>query len=117
MEPSGARVRVLLVDMPNLAREIVASWLANEPDIDVQACTSLPDVPDEIAQSGVDFVILAPKDPDVLGLRPLLAAGGHVKAITLDTGGGEGVLYELWSLHDTSSESLLRTIRGAAQPT
>jgi hypothetical protein len=108
-------VRILLVDMPTLLREIIAIRLAAEPDLVVGTCDSIDEFPGDVAGGGVDVVILNPADPDPLHLKPLMGgAGGAIRAIAVD--GGEGLLYELCSLPDLSPESLLRAIRSAAQP-
>jgi DNA-binding NarL/FixJ family response regulator len=110
-------IRIVLVDMPPLLRDIVRDSVAGERDLDVVA-----DVRGDAALESAldrlrpDLVILGAGAPQDVAAS--LVEGARVRrALALDEE-GQGVLYELRPqrvrLGEISKDALLRTIRTVA---
>jgi len=112
------RIRIVLIDMSPLLREIVREALAPEPDLEIVAEHDVAtDVRDEVARTGADFVIVGSDAGTDDSIRSLVAADRGVRALEVHSEGKESVLYELRphrvSLGEISTDTLLRTIRAA----
>jgi hypothetical protein len=110
------RIRLVLIDMSPLLREIVRETVAREPDLDVVAEHDADvDVRTAVEGDDVDFVIVGSEATARAGVRALVGAELGVRALELHSDGKESVLYELRPhrvpLGEISPETLLRTIR------
>jgi DNA-binding NarL/FixJ family response regulator len=111
-------LRIVLIDMSPLLREIVRETLAREPGLDVVAEHEADvDVREAVEGGDADFVILGADPTASAGVRALGAEGARLRALELHADGIESVLYELRphrvSLGEISPETLLATIRAA----
>jgi hypothetical protein len=110
------RIRVLLVDVTGLTREIVDGILTGAPDIEVIGEASMGDfggpadpAPADVAILAGDGSVLARRAHELLEIRPLL------RILAVGRGGREGSLYELrphqTALGELSSQVLLDAVR------
>jgi DNA-binding NarL/FixJ family response regulator len=111
-------LRIVLIDMSPLLREIVRETLAREPGLDVVAEHEADvDVREAVEDGDADFVILGADATASAGVRALVEEGARLRALELHADGIESVLYELRphrvSLGEISPETLLATIRAA----
>jgi NAD kinase len=113
------RIRVVLVDLTGLTREIVEGILAGAPDIEVIGHVSMHDFatsgdPDraDVAIVAGDGGVLTRRAHELLKVRPLL------RILAICRGGREGSLFELrphqTSLGELSSHVLLDAVRTGA---
>ena len=112
MEP----IRIVLIDMSPLLREIVRETVARQPDLDVVAEHGADaDVRAAVERDDADFVIVGSEATARAGVRALVGDDLGVRALELHDDGKESVLYELRPhrvpLGEISPETLLRTIR------
>jgi DNA-binding NarL/FixJ family response regulator len=110
------RIRIVLVDMPPLLREIVREAVAPEQDLDVIAeHESVTDLGALVARHQADFVIVGTDAAADSYARAVVRADDRVRALEMRADGRESVLYELRPhrvpLGEISKETLLRTIR------
>jgi DNA-binding NarL/FixJ family response regulator len=110
------RLRIVLIDVPPLLRDIVREALVREPDLDVVAEHEAGvDVREAIEQEGADFVIVGSDAAADDHVRTVVSASLGVRLLELHSAGSASVLYELRphrvSLGAISRETLLRTIR------
>jgi hypothetical protein len=103
-------IRVLILGLPVMLREVVRETIASEPDV-VVVGELPPDAPlaDSAASTSAAVVVLAAGHPET-GTRPPLVA--------VADGGGESFLLELrpkrTGLGELSPQELVRAIRNAA---
>lgn len=113
------RIRVVLVDLAGLTREIVEGILAGAPDIEVIGEVSMRDfggpgdpVRADVAILAGDGGVLTQRAHELLKIRPLL------RILAVGQGGREGSLYELrphrTPLGELSSHVLLDAVRTGA---
>jgi DNA-binding NarL/FixJ family response regulator len=110
------RIRIVLVDMSPLLREIVRDTVVRQPDLDVVAEHEAGvDVRAVVERNDADFVIVGSEATADAGVRSLVGAELGVRALELHSDGKESVLYELRPhrvpLGEISPETLLQTIR------
>ena len=114
------RIRVVLVELTGITREVVKGILADAPDIELVGDVSMEDFSDPGA-AAADVAILAGDDGvltrrahELLKVRPLL------RILAVGQGGREGSLYELrphrTPLGELSSQVLLGAVRTGAVP-
>ena len=112
------RTRIVLIDMSPLLREIVREALSDEPDLDVVAeHDAVADVGEAVARAAANFIIVGSDAATHDSVRAFVASTRGVRALEVQSGGKESVLYELRphrvSLGEISTDTLLRTIRAA----
>jgi DNA-binding NarL/FixJ family response regulator len=107
-------IRIVLIDMPPLLRDVVRNAIAGQPDLDVVAERSVADLGAAVEEDDPDFVIVGTGSASA-SVRAVVRPRGGVRVLELHSDGRESVLYELRphrvSLGEISSETLLRTIR------
>jgi DNA-binding NarL/FixJ family response regulator len=107
-------IRIVLIDMPPLLRDVVRNAIAGEPDLDVVSERSVAELGEAVEEDAPDFVIVG-TDVASANVRAVVRPRGGVRALELHSDGKESVLYELRphrvSLGEISSDTLLRTIR------
>ena len=109
-------IRITLIDMSPLLREIVRETLVREPDLDVVGDHDADvDVRAAAERDDADFVIVGSGATGRAGVRSLVATNRRVRVLELHGDGRESVLYELRPhrvpLGEISPDTLLRTIR------
>jgi len=113
-------VRILLIDMPLMLRDIIGSSLRSEPDMVIVG--ELPDrVPDLADVDGHDarVLIFGNRDGPATGVTglDLVQLRRDTVALAVSADGRRSVLYELrpceLELGELSSERLVQTIREA----
>ena len=113
------RIRVVLVEVTGLTRDVVKGILAEAPDIELLGEVSMWNFGGADAPAGADVAILAgsggsltERAHELLKLRPLL------RILAIGEGGREGSLYELrphrTPLGELSSHVLLEAVRTGA---
>ncbi|HEY2937229.1 MAG TPA: hypothetical protein VGJ25_11560 [Gaiellaceae bacterium] len=108
-------IRIVLIDMSLLLRDIVRDTLVREPDLDVVAeHDAAVDLREALERGEPDFVIVG-SDVAAETVRSVVGACTGVRALEVRGDGKESVLYELRPhrvpLGEISPETLLRTIR------
>jgi DNA-binding NarL/FixJ family response regulator len=108
------RTRILLADMPQMLRDIVAGILVPEPDLEVVAETAAVNgLPDAVSRFGADVVIVGRDDPSLA--TTLMEGAPRIKVLAVTAGGRESWLYELRpqrvSLGEISPQRLVDEIR------
>jgi hypothetical protein len=112
-------IRVVLVELTGLTRDVVKGILSEAPDIELIGEVSMSEFGGPDAPAGADVAILAgaggsltERAHELLKLRPLL------RILAVGHGGREGALYELrphrTPLGELSSQVLLDAVRTAA---
>ena len=113
-------VRILLIDMPLMLRDIISSTLRSEPDMVVVG--ELPDAAADLAEvDGHDarVLIFGSRDGPAAGVTgvDLVRLRRDTVALAVSADGRRSVLYELrpceLELGELSSERLVHTIREA----
>lgn len=109
-------MRIVLIDMSPLLREIVRETLGREPGFDVVAeHEGGVDVREAVQAGDADFVVLGADATASAVTRALVVEGARLRALEVHADGLESVLYELRphrvSLGEISPEMLLTTIR------
>jgi chemotaxis response regulator CheB len=109
-------IRIVLIDMPPLLREIVRETVARQPDLSVVAEHDAGvDVQAAVERDDADFVIVGFGPTAHAGVQSVVAAERGVRALELRADGKESTLYELRPhrvpLGEISPETLLHTIR------
>jgi DNA-binding NarL/FixJ family response regulator len=114
-------IRILLVDMPRMLREIVSETVSNQPDMRVVAeRAEHSSMPSAASESGAQVVIVGSDGPDVEdGCERFALQRPDVGVLALSADGRQTVLYELRphrvSLGDLSPQQLTAAIRRAVQ--
>lgn len=117
----AAPIRIVLVDMPNMLRDLLEHTLSAEPDMVVLAAE--PDV-DALARAAeeadADVVIVGLQHGELPGsAHDLLAKLSRKKVVGVEAEDGETVLYELrprrTSIGRATPSSLATAIRTAAE--
>jgi chemotaxis response regulator CheB len=111
-------IRITLVDMSPLLREILREALDREPDLAVVGDHDVvADLGVAVEQDGADVVIIGSNASESAHLRSLVATSCGVRVLELRSDGKDCVLHELRphrvALGELSREGLLRTIRAA----
>jgi chemotaxis response regulator CheB len=113
------RIRVVLVELTGLTRDVVKGILGEAPDIELVGEVSMRDFSRPDAAAHADVAILA-GDGGVLRRRAheLLKARPRLRVLAVAQGGREGSLYELrphrTPLGELSSRVLLNAVRTGA---
>jgi DNA-binding NarL/FixJ family response regulator len=113
---TGSSIRVLLVDMPRMMREIVATVVGAEPDLELVGEIEGPETLTAGARRTRPDLVIAGADP-ALGHLSRQLLGGHprLRILEVDVEGRRGYLYELSprrrSLGELSPKSLLAVAR------
>lgn len=118
-----SKIRVLVANRPRLMRELVMATIADQPDIEIMGeIADDADVPQVVAESRPDFVIIALDRADQ---RPalcdnLLAQYPDMKILALAPERNSSVFF--WSVMDirsarveSSEQGILGALRGKAQ--
>jgi chemotaxis response regulator CheB len=113
-----APIRILLVAMPRLMRDIVAAELRGQPDM---ALVGTPETTaglvDEIRDSAPDFVLIGAEHS--CSVRALLEERPWMRVLEVEPRAADAHLYELLprrlDLGRVSASALVTTIRSAAQ--
>ncbi len=107
-------IRIVLIDMPPLLRDIVRDAIAREPDLDVVAEHEVARLREAVEQDEPDFVIVG-TDAASETVRSVVADRCRVRALEVQSDGKESVLYELRPhrvpLGEISPATLVQTIR------
>ena len=116
------RIRVLLVDMPRIPRELIERALAAEPDMEIVGSTpDLEKLPDAAAASDPEFVILGLVDEQLPPpAERYLDEHARLKLLGVEAHEGTAFLYELRperaALGEVSPADVVAAIRSAAAP-
>jgi len=101
--------------MAPLLREIVREAIVREPDLDLVAEHEDVDVRAIVALHDPDFVIVGEDAASEQDVRAIVGEGRGLRALEVQSDGGESVLYELRphriALGEISSDTLVRAIR------
>jgi chemotaxis response regulator CheB len=116
-----AQIRILVVDLPRLVRDMVEQTIAHQHDMAVVAhCVSFDDLLDEAERSEPDIVIVGIEDralPHVC-LELMLEHQG-VSVLGIDARSGRAWLYELRleqvEIDEVSPADVVHSIRSAAR--
>ena len=110
------RMRIVLVDMPPLLREIVRETASREPDLEVvREHEAGIDLRAAVERDDPDFLIVGSEEATEGAVASLVAGGRRLRALEVRSDGRESVLYELRPyrvrLGEISPDTLLQTIR------
>jgi hypothetical protein len=107
-------IRIVLIDMPPLLRDIVRDAVSRQPDLDLVAEHDAGGLSEWVAIDEPDFVIVGTAAASET-VRSVVGAGCGIRALEVRSDGKESVLYELRPhrvpLGEISPETLVRTIR------
>jgi DNA-binding NarL/FixJ family response regulator len=108
------RIRIVLIDMPPLLRDIVRDAIDREPDLDVVAERAAAGLRETVEREEPDFVIVG-TDTASETVRAVVGERCSLRALELRSDGKESILYELRphrvSLGELSPATLVQTIR------
>lgn len=109
-------MRIVLVDMSPLLREIVRETAAREPDLSVvREHEAGIDLRAAVERDDPDFLIVGSEAGTEEAVSSLVAAGRRLRALEVRSDGRESILYELRphrvALGEISPVTLLHTIR------
>jgi DNA-binding NarL/FixJ family response regulator len=90
-------IRVLLIDMPQMLRQIIRQTLAGDPRFElVGEYAEHVAIDVAVNRSRADYVVMDPNVFDSRAVRRrLLDEGPQVRVLTVSTHGGQTTLYEL----------------------
>ena len=110
MEP----IRIVLIDMPPLLRDIVRNAIAGEAGLDVVSERALAELQASVAEDDPDFVI-AGSEAASQAVRTLVRGRCRLRALEVHDDGKECILYELRphreALGEISRQKLVETVR------
>jgi hypothetical protein len=114
------RTRLVLVDVWNLAAEIIEDAAAEEPKLEIVAHFSQPiNLVAAVDRTDAHFIITGSRDEHVAEVGPLLRKYPYVKVLAVDEDENETFLYELRPherrLGLLSHHRLLQAIRDAIE--
>jgi DNA-binding NarL/FixJ family response regulator len=112
----GSSIRVLLVDMPRMLRDIIAGVVVAEPDLELVGEVERPETLPLRARRTRPDLVIAGATPAVASLtRELLDDHPRLRIIEVEAEGRRGSLYELAprrrKLGELSPESLVAVAR------
>jgi DNA-binding NarL/FixJ family response regulator len=88
------RTRILLVEMPQILRDIVAGVLADEPDMEVVGeAATMNGLSQTVVETGADVVVVGRNDPSLAAT--LMERRARLRVLAVTAGGRESWLYEL----------------------
>jgi len=110
-------IRVLLVDLQRMLREIVATIVGAEPDLELVGEVANPEALVAHTERTRPDLVIAGSDPALARLTyQLLDDFPRLRILEVDVDGDRGFLYELYpqrkKLGELSPESLLAVARG-----
>jgi DNA-binding NarL/FixJ family response regulator len=114
------RLRIAIVNMPQMLREIIREVVSPESDMEVAGeFSGTTDLLEAVERTRADFVITGTEDADVAGVGRLLRMRPRLKVLAVAADGRQTYLYELRPqkvhLGEVSPQNLLDAIRSAAR--
>lgn len=122
--PSGEPLRILLVGMPRILREIIREIIASEKDMEIVGeRTDIVALPAETDRTRARFVIGAANGPDAVAeYHRLLYERPHLQVLLVENNGRRGVLHELRphavpisAMDSVAPTELIEAIRSATE--
>jgi DNA-binding NarL/FixJ family response regulator len=114
------RLRIVLINMPRMLREIIREVVLPESDMEVAGDFSTPyGLLEAVERTRADFVITGTGDADLADVGRVLRERPRLKVLAVAADGRQTYLYELRPqkvhLGEVSPRNLLDAIRSAAR--